>query len=124
MLKWPRCGFHQKDVGTRYVQLVFLYPVVSSGHVVYSGASRAQNMLALFFMLEWDRYGFNKKRTGTHYTKLVLFCIWWDLLVMWCILLHLVCEMSTHYFSCSGGPGGVSIKSVLGHIMLNLCFCI
>jgi hypothetical protein len=54
MLKWPRCGFHQKDVGTRYVQLVFLYPMVSSGHVVYSGASRAQNMLALFFMLEWD----------------------------------------------------------------------
>jgi hypothetical protein len=29
-----------------------------------------------------------------------------------------------HYFSCSGGPGVVSIKSVLGHIKPNMCFCI
>jgi hypothetical protein len=33
-------------------------------------------------------------------------------------------DMSTNYFSCSGGPGVVSIKCVLGHIMLNLCICI
>jgi hypothetical protein len=30
--------------------------------------------------------------------------------------------MSTHYFSCSGGPDVVSRKSVLGHITLNSCF--
>jgi hypothetical protein len=112
MLEWPRCGFHQKDIGkdigTRYAQLVFLYPMVSSGHVVYSGASGARNMLALFLMLEWDRYGFNKKRIGTHYTKLVLFCIRWDLWVMWCILVHLGREMSTHYFYAQVGPVGFS----------------
>jgi hypothetical protein len=28
------------------------------------------------------------------------------------------------YFSFSGGPDAVSIKSVSGHITLNLCFCI
>jgi hypothetical protein len=27
------------------------------------------------------------------------------------------------YFSCSGGPGAVSIKSVLGHVTPNLFFC-
>jgi hypothetical protein len=32
--------------------------------------------------------------------------------------------MSTHYFSCSGGPGVVSIKRAPGHITLNLFFCI
>jgi hypothetical protein len=29
-----------------------------------------------------------------------------------------------HYFSCSGGPGTVSIKSAPGHITPNMCFCI
>jgi hypothetical protein len=29
-----------------------------------------------------------------------------------------------HYFPCSGGPSAVSMKSSLGHITLNLCFCI
>jgi hypothetical protein len=29
-----------------------------------------------------------------------------------------------HYFSCSGGPDAISIKSAPGHITSNLCFCI
>jgi hypothetical protein len=74
-------------------------------------------------MLEWDRYGLHKKHARTRYAKLVF--------------LHLVgsvgqvehsvrpaCETSMHYFSCSGGPNAVSIKSVPGHVMSNLCFCI
>jgi hypothetical protein len=32
--------------------------------------------------------------------------------------------MSMHYFSFSGGPGAVSIKSMSGHITSKLCFCI
>jgi hypothetical protein len=32
--------------------------------------------------------------------------------------------MSTHYFSCSGGPDAVSIKSGLGHNASSLCFCV
>jgi hypothetical protein len=34
------------------------------------------------------------------------------------------CETSTHYYSCSGGTGTDSTKSVRGHIALNLFFCI
>jgi hypothetical protein len=30
--------------------------------------------------------------------------------------------MSIHYFSCSGGPGADTTKSVPGHVMINLCF--
>jgi hypothetical protein len=32
------------------------------------------------------------------------------------------CETSSHYFSYSGRPGAVSIKSVPGHVMPKLCF--
>jgi hypothetical protein len=33
-------------------------------------------------------------------------------------------EMSTYYFSWLGGTGAVSIKSTMGHVTWNLCFCI
>jgi hypothetical protein len=33
-------------------------------------------------------------------------------------------KMITHYFSCSGGPGVVSIKIALEHVTPKLCFCI
>jgi hypothetical protein len=52
------------------------------------------------------------------------FCILWDLWVTQCILVSLGHEMSTHYFSWSGGTGAGSTKSASGHVMLNLCFCI
>jgi hypothetical protein len=40
-------------------------------HVVNSGASRARNINALFFMLGWDRYVLDKKRAGTRYSELM-----------------------------------------------------
>jgi hypothetical protein len=39
-----------------------------------------------------------------------------------CIPVGLGCEISTHYFSGSGGLDAVSIKIVPGHVTLKLCF--
>jgi hypothetical protein len=44
--------------------------------------------------------------------------------VTWCIPLHPELKTSTHYFSCSGGPGAVSIKSTERHVTSSLCFYI
>jgi hypothetical protein len=39
MLMWVRCGFHKKCAGTRYTEVVFLYPIGFVCRVVHSGAS-------------------------------------------------------------------------------------
>jgi hypothetical protein len=56
---------------TRYIELVFLHPVGFVGHVVHSGVSGVQNVIALLFIFGWDRFGFYKKKAGTHYAELV-----------------------------------------------------
>jgi hypothetical protein len=45
--------------------------VGSPGQLDDSGASRARNGDALFFVPGWDRYGFDRKHDGTHYGELV-----------------------------------------------------
>jgi hypothetical protein len=113
MLGWGWYGLHKKIADTRYVKLVLLYLVGSMGHVVHSGASRAQNVDALFIVLGQDRYRFYKKCVRTRYAEHVF--------------LHLVGLAghvmhsgafgpwtSTHYFSYSGGTGTDSTKSALG----------
>jgi hypothetical protein len=56
MLGWDQYGFDRKRIRTRYVELVFLHPVGSAGHVVHFVAFTSSNINALFFMLEWDHY--------------------------------------------------------------------
>jgi hypothetical protein len=46
-----------------------------------------------------------------HITSNMCFCIRWDLRVTWCIPVYPGHETLTQYFSCSGGPNAVSIKS-------------
>jgi hypothetical protein len=48
-----------------------MHPMGSVVLVVHSGASRVQNVIALFFMLDLDWYRFGKKRARTCYTELV-----------------------------------------------------
>jgi hypothetical protein len=44
----------QKQIGTRYAELVFFNLVEFAGCVVHSGASVARNVIAIIFMLKWD----------------------------------------------------------------------
>jgi hypothetical protein len=77
------------------------------GQVVNLGA---RNVDALFFRLGWDQCGFHKKRVGTRYAELVFL----HMLGTAGHVVHsgvFVCEMSMHYFSCSGGTGTKSTKS-------------
>jgi hypothetical protein len=82
------------------------------GHIVYSGASGARIVNALFFMLGWNWYEFEKKHDVTRYTELQ-FLNPVGSGVTYHILVCLTCKTSKHYFSCLGGPGAVSIKSTL-----------
>jgi hypothetical protein len=44
MLGWDQYGLEKKHTGTRYVELVFLHSVGTTGHVVHSVASGAPNV--------------------------------------------------------------------------------
>jgi hypothetical protein len=73
-------------------------------------------------MLWQDRYGFNKKRVGTCYAKLVF-------LHQVQFAGHVVdsgasgAPKSMHYFSSLGRTSSGSTKSVPGHVMPNMYFC-
>jgi hypothetical protein len=108
----------KQHIGTRCAELVFLHPVASTRHIVHSGAGRAQNIIALFFMLGWARYGLQKKRIRTRYAEHVFLNLVGS-------TGHVVYpDTSMHYFPSSGDPGTYSRKCTLGHIIPNLCFCI
>jgi hypothetical protein len=40
MIQWDQYGFDKEHTRTRYIDLVFLHPVGSAGHVMHSGAFR------------------------------------------------------------------------------------
>jgi hypothetical protein len=67
---------------------VFLHSMVSTGHVLHSGGSRAQNVTALLLMLGWDHTDL-RKSYRTSYAEFVS--------------LH---PVGSYYFSCLGGSSG------------------
>jgi hypothetical protein len=119
-----RCGLHKKRVGICYIDLVFLYPLGFVVHVEHSSVSGARNVDALFFMLRWARCSFHKKRAGTHYAELVFLHPVRSARHIVHSGVSLGYETSMHYFSCSGGPDVVFIKSEAGHVTSNLYFCL
>jgi hypothetical protein len=72
MLGWDRYGFNNKRVGTRYVELVFLYPMGSAGHVVHSGASERVKHRHTIFHAQVGPVQFSEK---THRDTLRRTCI-------------------------------------------------
>jgi hypothetical protein len=93
------------------------------GHVLDSGASRAQNVNALFFKLESAQCCFHKKHTRTCYAEFVFL----HPVGSTCHVVHFVASGTRNinaHFSCTGGNESDSTQNVLGHVKPNLCFCI
>jgi hypothetical protein len=74
-------------------------------------------------MLGWAQCGSHKKCARAHYAKLVF-------LHPGGSAVHIVSSVASgrvtamHYFLCLGRPGVHPTKTMTGHIMLKLCFCI
>jgi hypothetical protein len=93
------------------------------GHVVHPRVFWSRNIGALFFMLEWAWCGFHKKCARTLYVKHVFL----QPVGSADHVVHFSASGARNgdaLFSCSAWPGVVSIKSVPGHAMSNMCFCI
>jgi hypothetical protein len=67
MLRWAWCSFHNKHVRTCYVELVFLHPVRSVGHVVHFGAL-GREMSMHFFLCSGGHCAISRKSTPGHVT--------------------------------------------------------
>jgi hypothetical protein len=113
----------KSTMGHVTVNLHFLHPVGSAGHVVHCGASRAQNVDTLFCLLGWDWCGFHNKCTGTAYTELVFL----HPVVSTGHIVHSGAYGALNvaaFLLCLGGTGEVSIKSASRQVTLKFCFCI
>jgi hypothetical protein len=78
---WDRFRLHKKRAKTHYDKLLFLQLVGSAGHVVHSGASRAQLIDVLFSCSGGTGSGSTKSALG-HVIMELCSCIRWDLLVI------------------------------------------
>jgi hypothetical protein len=119
---WDQSGFHKKCTGTRYAELVFLHPLGSVSHIVHSCVCGREMSTCYFYA----RVGPVRIPQKAH----------WDTLRRSCVFTssgiceshsgseHPGHEMSTQYFSCSGGTSTDSKKTLSGHVTSNECFCI
>jgi hypothetical protein len=75
ILGWDWYGFNKKRDGTLYVELVFLHPAGSAGHVVDSGAS-GQEMLTHYFSCSGGTDLDSTKCAPKYVTPNMCFCLW------------------------------------------------
>jgi hypothetical protein len=74
MLGWARCGFHKKHTRTRYVELMFLHPVGSAGHLVHFGACGPRKVDAIVFIVGWASID-STRSAPQHLMRNLCFCI-------------------------------------------------
>jgi hypothetical protein len=72
------CGSHRKRTGTHYVELMFLHPVRSVGHVMRSGASGCEMSMHYFSFSGGPSVG-PTRSTSEHVIVNLYFCIPSDL---------------------------------------------
>jgi hypothetical protein len=114
--------FPKKCIGTRYVELVQASSGMCGSCSAFQSVQDVKHRHTIF-MLGWAWCGFHKKCIGTPYVEhVILHPVRTARHVVHCSGSGR--KTSTHYFSRSGGPGAVFIKSAPGHVMPNLCFCI
>jgi hypothetical protein len=75
-------------------------------HVVHSSAFGVLDVDALF-LCSGGPGAVSIKGVPGHVTLIMCFFIRWDPWVTYCISVHPGRGMSTHYFSCRGGPDAV-----------------
>jgi hypothetical protein len=81
ILGWARIGFHKKCAGTRYIDLLFLHPMGSAGHVVHSVHSGCETVTHYFSCSDGTGTYLTKNELR-HVTPNLCFYIRWDLRVM------------------------------------------
>jgi hypothetical protein len=121
MLGWDQYGFHKKRAGTRYLELVFLHPVHFAGHVMHCSASGRETQTH-YFSGSGGPSVVSINIVGARYVELVFASsgIYGSRSAFRCV--QGVKHRRTIFHP---GVGLVRIKkSTLGHVTLNLYFCI
>jgi hypothetical protein len=111
----------EKCDGTRYAEPVFLHPAPSTAHVVFLGASGAQNSDTLFFMLRWVQCRSHENSIRTCYAELVFLHSDQSTDHIY-VRVRPGCEIPMHYFSCPGGPSADPKKMRIGTRYMGLLF--
>jgi hypothetical protein len=118
-----RGGSHKKCWDTLCRTSVFASRVIWRSHSAFWCIQGVKHQHTIFHSRVGPmRFSQEVRRDTLRRTCGFAFCvIWRSRSAIWCVRR---CEMSTHYFSFSSGPGAGPTRSAPGHVMLNLCFCI
>jgi hypothetical protein len=77
MLGWDLHGYDKNHAGTRYAELVFLYPMGSAGHVVHPGYPGRETSMH-YFPCSGGNSTDMTKLAPVQVSPKLCFCIRWD----------------------------------------------